>query len=61
MKRLIASIAALGVVATPAIAATTPTAKPTNASLSKHKKGKVADAKVTKASMKTSKNAPKSN
>ena len=61
MKRLIASFAALGLVATPALAATTPAAKPTTASVSQHKKGKVAGAKVTKASMKTSKNTPKSN
>ena len=60
MKRLIASLAALGLIATPAIAATAPAAKPTNASLTQHKKGKAA-AKVTKASMKTQKNAPKSN
>lgn len=59
MKRLIASFAALGLVATPALAATTPAAKPMNASLSQHKKNKVAGAKVTKASVKTSKNAPK--
>ena len=60
MKRLIASFAALGLFATPALAATTPAAKPTNASMSQHKKGK-ANAKVTKASLKTEKNAPKSN
>jgi hypothetical protein len=59
---LIASFAALGLVATPALAATAPAAKPTNASLAQHKKGdKIAGAKVTKASLKTSKNAPKSN
>ena len=57
MKRLIASFAALGLVATPALAATTPAAKPANASLVQHKK----KAKVTKASLKTDKNAPKSN
>jgi hypothetical protein len=55
MKRLIASLAALGLVATPALAATTPAAKPTNASLMQHKKGKAAGAKVTKASLKTQK------
>jgi Ni/Co efflux regulator RcnB len=60
MKRLIASIVALGLVATPALAATAPTAKPTNASLMQHKKGK-AGAKVTKASVKTSKGNSKSN
>ena len=58
MKRLIAAFAALGLVATPALAATTPAAKPTNASLMQHNKKK---AKVTKASLKTDKNAPKSN
>jgi hypothetical protein len=60
MKRLIASFAVLGLVATPALAATTPTAKPTNASLMQHNKKK-ANAKITKASLKTEKNAPKSN
>jgi len=50
----------LGLVATPALAATAPTAKPTNASLMQHKKGK-AGAKVTKASVKTSKANSKSN
>jgi hypothetical protein len=60
MKRLTASLAALGLVATPALAATSPAAKPTNASLTQHNKKK-ANAKVTKASMKTEKNAAKSN
>ena len=57
MKRLIASLAALGLVATPALAATAPAAKPTNASLTQHKKG----AKVTKASLKTQKKNEKTN
>ena len=62
MKRLIASLAALGLIATPALAATAPAAKPTNASLTQHKKGKVAaGAKVTKASMKTQKKNEKTN
>jgi hypothetical protein len=60
MKRLIASLAAVGLFATPAFAATTPVAKPTNASVMQHKKGKAA-AKLTKASLKTSKAAPKAN
>lgn len=60
MKRLlIASLAALGMVATPALAASTHAAKPTNASLAQQKKGKVAGAKVTKAAAKTSKSNSK--
>ena len=61
MKRMIAPIAALGLLATPVLAAGAPVAKPTNASLAQHKKGKLAGAKVAKTSMKTSKDAPKSN
>ena len=61
MKRMIAPIAALGLFATPALAAGAPVAKPTNASLPQHKKGKLAGAKVAKISMKTSKDAAKSN
>jgi hypothetical protein len=54
MKRsIIASFAALSMLATPALAATAPAAKPTKASLMK-KKGKVAGAKLTKAAAKTS-------
>ena len=56
MKRvLIASITALGIVATPALAASTPAAKPTNASLQQKGKGKVAGAKISKASARTAK------
>ena len=57
MKRLIASFAVLGLIATPALAATTPTAKPTNASLMQPKKA----AKVSKASLKTQKKNEKTN
>ena len=61
MKRMIAPIAALGLLATPALAAGTSVAKPTNASLQQHKKGKLAGAKIAKTSMKASKPATKSN
>ena len=57
MKRLIASFAALGLIATPALAATSPVAKPTNASLAQHKKA----AKISKASLKTQKKNEKTN
>jgi hypothetical protein len=61
MKRsIIASFAALSMLATPALAATAPAAKPTKASLMQKKKAKVAGAKLTKAAAKTS-NETKSN
>ena len=56
MKRsLIACITALSVVATPALAATGATVKPTNASFKQHKKGKLASTKLAKASLRASK------
>ncbi len=60
MKRsLIASFAALGIVATPALAAT-PAAKPTKAKVAQQH-AKVSGATMTKASVKTSKPKKSSN
>ena len=54
-RSLIASFAAITVVATPALALTAPAAKPINTSFTHHKKGKVVSANLAKSSLKTSK------
>jgi hypothetical protein len=55
-RSLIASLAALSIAATPALAATTPVVKPINTALMQHKKSKALHTKLTKSSVDTSKN-----
>jgi hypothetical protein len=59
MKRILASVAALGLIATPVVAATTPTKAPATATKAKPAKADKAAKKADKAAKKAAKTAKK--